>query len=232
MNEQHNDVPQHVAIIMDGNGRWAKSRFLPRSAGHHAGGKTVRRVTEYCAARGVAYLTLYAFSTENWQRPPNEVETLMQLLERTLDSEAPDLQRNNIRLRILGSRAELSSSLCAAMDRAEAHTAACQGMQLILAVNYGGRQAIMRAAERWAQQASGQKCDEASFARCFDEPQLPPVDLLIRSSGEQRISNFLLWESAYAELYFSKTLWPDFDKKDMDAAFDFFAGRERRFGKI
>lgn len=230
-------IPRHVAIIMDGNGRWAKNRRLPRTAGHFAGKKTVNRIVEYCAKRDVDWLTLYAFSTENWQRPEEEVSVLMNLLERTLYGEVENLKKNNIRLYILGRRENLSSSLQQAIDHAEQSTSTCCGMKLTLAVNYGGRCAIMQAAKRFAKAAAEDKtkfdeCNEEHFSTYFPKPQLPSVDLLIRSSGEQRISNFLLWESAYAELYFSPTLWPDFDEKEMDAAFAFYAGRERRFGKL
>ena len=226
-----NELPKHVAIIMDGNGRWAQKRRRPRVFGHHAGKNTVERCVETCAEFGVKTLTLFAFSTENWTRPQSEVNLIMELVSKTLCDYAPKLKKNSIRLNILGNRTNLSAELCQKIDMAEAETRDGQRMNLILALNYSGRWALLEAA-RVAQREGISLDDEAAFQACLPEPQLPPVDLLIRTSGEMRISNFLLWELAYAELYFTDTLWPDFDEEHLVSAFTAYAARERRFGAL
>lgn len=224
-------VPGHLAIIMDGNGRWAQNRSRPRAYGHHAGRDSAERCIEFCAASGVRTLTLFAFSTENWRRPEKEITLLMTLIRRTVQSYTPKLKKNGIRLHFIGDRLKLSSALQKEMRTAEEETAGGQRMDLILALNYSGHWSILEAARKAAADGISLETEE-NFHACFPDPKLPPVDLLIRTSGEMRISNFLLWELAYAELYFTETLWPDFDKEDLEAAFAAYASRERRFGAL
>lgn len=224
-------IPAHVAIIMDGNGRWAQQRRRPRVLGHRAGRNSVERCVEAAADAGVKTLTLFAFSTENWLRPEDEVATLMDLMIRTFRSYVPKLIKNDVRLSVLGDRSRLSAALQQEIATAEAKTAGCTRMDLVLALNYSGRWALLEAA-RNAQRSGIALTDEAAFQACLPEPHLPPVDLLIRTSGEMRLSNFLLWEVAYAELYFTDTLWPDFDAQDLQAALAAYGGRERRFGAL
>ena len=229
--------PAHVAIIMDGNGRWAQQHLRPRAFGHKAGRLAVDRVVTACAQRGVKTLSLYAFSTENWRRPPHEVKVLMELIEAALREEAAKMQRNDIRLRVLGDRLPLSASLCEAIDAAEAQTAACSRMDVVLAINYSGRWALVETARRLMQAATAgvtapAALDEDVFTAHRPMPDLPPVDLLIRSSGEMRLSNFHLWELAYAELWFTDVLWPDFGEAQLDAAFAAYHHRDRRFGAL
>jgi len=230
------DTPQHVAIIMDGNGRWARSRGLPRPAGHRASVKVVRRVVEECARRNVRFLTLFAFSSENWRRPPDEVGMLMNLFLDALVREVANLHRNQVRLRFIGDRDSLSGALAQRMLDAESLTEANTGLGLLMAVAYGGRWDIVQACRSLA----GDVAEGALLASEIGEAQvgarlalagIPDPDLLIRSGGEQRVSNFLLWNLAYTELYFIDALWPDFTAAHLDAAFAFFARRERRFGK-
>ncbi|HUI55276.1 MAG TPA: di-trans,poly-cis-decaprenylcistransferase [Bryobacteraceae bacterium] len=212
----------HVGIIMDGNGRWALARGLPREAGHRAGVETVRRVVEAAPAAGVGILTLFAFSSDNWHRPQREVGALMRLLEAYLDKEAGRLAENGIRLEVIGRRDRLGDSLCAAIARVERATAAGTRLWLRIAVDYSGRDAILAAARH-----------VASLSRESLECALgPPVDLLIRTGGERRLSDFLLWECAYAELVFSQRMWPDFGAADLTVALREFRGRERRFGAV
>ena len=230
------DSPQHVAIIMDGNGRWARSRGLPRPAGHRASIKVVRRVVEDCANRGVRYLTLFAFSSENWRRPPDEVGMLMNLFLDALVREIEDLHRNQVRLRFIGDRDLLGAELSRRMIAAEALTVHNSGIELLVAVAYGGRWDIVQACRSLALDVAAGRlsaddiCDEQISSR-LALAGLPDPDLLIRTGGEQRISNFLLWNLAYTELYFSDVLWPEFSPAHLDAAFDHFLRRERRFGK-
>lgn len=229
-------VPRHVAIIMDGNNRWAKKRFLPGVAGHKAGVDAVRAVIEVCAGAGVEVLTLFAFSSENWQRPADEVSALMGLFLLALRREVKKLVANGIRLRILGERSRFQPELQAAMAEAEAQTVAGSGMLLQVAANYGGQWDITQAAQRLAREvAAGHlQAEEITpdlLQRCLSTGSLPPVDLCIRTGGEQRLSNFLLWQAAYAELYFSELLWPDFKHEAMRAALADFSRRQRRFGK-
>ena len=228
--------PQHVAIIMDGNGRWARSRGLPRPAGHRASVKVVRKVVEECAQRHVEYLTLFAFSSENWRRPPDEVGMLMNLFLDVLEREVADLHRNGVRLRFMGNRELLGASLAQRMLDAEALTLANTGLVLIVALAYGGRWDIAQACRRLAAEVVAGTLDptqigEDHVAAHLALAGIPDPDLLIRTGGEQRISNFLLWNLAYTEMYFCDALWPEFGVPQLDAAFDLFAQRERRFGK-
>jgi undecaprenyl diphosphate synthase len=230
------DSPQHVAIIMDGNGRWARSRGLPRPAGHRASVKVVRRVVEDCARRKVRYLTLFAFSSENWRRPADEVGMLMSLFLDSLEREVADLHRNQVRLSFIGDRGLLGAELTRRMHGAERLTEANSGLRLIVAMAYGGRWDITQAcrslaADVAAGSLAADGIDEALFAGRLALAGVPDPDLLIRTGGERRISNFLLWNLAYTELYFCDELWPEFSPVHLDAAFEFFAQRERRFGK-
>lgn len=228
-------VPRHIAVIMDGNGRWAAKRFLPRKMGHRAGAKAVRELVENCARKGVEVLTLFAFSSENWNRPQDEVDALMELFFTSLEKELPLLQKNEIRLRVIGDRQRLSEELRGRIENVERATESSTRMNLVLAVSYGGRWDIANAAKRIAfkvQQGeiSADEIDETVVARHMCLAELPELDLLIRTSGEQRVSNFLIWQAAYAELYFTKKYWPDFDAKELELALKQFADRERRFG--
>ncbi|MDD3650940.1 polyprenyl diphosphate synthase [Immundisolibacter sp.] len=228
--------PRHLAVIMDGNGRWARQRHLPRVAGHRVGARVVRRVVEECARRGVGHLTLFAFSSENWRRPADEVSVLMELFVRALRDEELRLQEHDVRLSVIGERGALPARLQDAIARVEARTADCRGLHLHVAANYGGQWDIVQAARSLAAAAAcgalaPDAIDEAGFAARLALGSAPPVDLLIRTGGELRISNFLLWHLAYAELYFTDTLWPDFDIASLDQALAWYAGRERRFGR-
>jgi undecaprenyl diphosphate synthase len=229
-------VPRHIAIIMDGNGRWAQARGKIRTAGHHEGFKATRRTVEACAARGVEVLTLFAFSSENWRRPEEEVGVLMDLFLRGLKSEVSRLHQNRVRIRFIGERSAFSDKLRAQMDAAEAKTADNDGMVLAIAVNYGGRWDIVQAARKLAEQVAAGQLDPAEIdeARLHAETclaELPEPDLFIRTGGEIRISNFLLWQLAYTELYFTDSLWPEFDADLLDAAIAHFNKRQRRFGR-
>jgi undecaprenyl diphosphate synthase len=228
-------VPRHVAIIMDGNGRWAKNRGLPRVMGHRAGAKAVRRIVEEAARRGIRILTLFAFSSENWKRPKLEVTALMQLFARALDSQTPDLKKNGISLRVIGDTSGFPEALQKKIRQAEAETADGARMRLNVAAGYGGRWDIARAAQKLAQKAregalAPEDINEELLGRELAEPS--DVDLLIRTGGERRVSNFLIWQASYSELWFSDILWPDFTGEDLDAALKYFKGRERRFGMI
>ncbi len=228
-------VPRHVAVIMDGNGRWAKSRALPRHIGHRAGVKSVRTIVEGCANRGVEVLTLFAFSSENWKRPQEEVGLLMNLFLEALDREIADLHSNGIRVRFIGDQDSLAPSLRDRMRAAEARTVTNARLTLIIAVAYGGQWDLTQAtrslaAECAAGALTAAQIDEAKIASRLALAGLPDPDLFIRTGGEQRVSNFLLWNLAYTELYFCDVLWPDFDDKQLLAAFEFFSRRERRFG--
>jgi len=230
------ELPRHIAIIMDGNGRWAKRRNLPRPMGHREGVKAVRRIVEACRQRGIEALTLFAFSSENWRRPKTEVGLLMDLFVRTLKKEVEQLHRNGVRMRFIGDRGAFEPKLCALMDSAEAQTAENTQLTLTIAVNYGGRWDIAEAARRLASQAVAgeiqvEDIDSELLSRETCMADLPEPDLFIRSGGEQRISNFLLWQLAYTELYFTDRLWPEFDAAALDEALASFAGRQRRFGQ-
>lgn len=230
-------VPTHVAVIMDGNGRWAQQRGQPRGAGHRAGVKATREIVENCARAEIKYLTLFAFSSENWQRPASEVSLLMDLFMRALGKEVADLDNNNVRMRFVGDHAPFSEALQREMRKAELTTADNDGLQLYIAVGYGGQADITQAARGLAQRvAAGELApdaiDEATIASNLLMAGVPAPDLFIRTGGEQRISNFLLWDLAYSELYFCDALWPDFDKAGLDAALDWYASRQRRFGRV
>lgn len=226
-------VPQHVAVIMDGNGRWAKKRFLPRVAGHVKGVELVREMVRTCLERGIQFLTLFAFSSENWRRPQEEVSLLMQLFVKALEQEVEKLDRNGVRLRVVGELGAFEPRLQAMIRDAEAATAGNTRLDLTIAANYGGRWDIMQAVNRM-QQAHPEK--SGSWLESDLDPYLsmhfaPEPDLFIRTGGEQRISNFLLWQLAYTELYFTPTLWPDFDRAEFDKAILSYQQRERRFGR-
>ncbi len=226
-------LPKHVAVIMDGNGRWAERRGMPRIAGHKKGADAVRSVTELCRKAGIRVLTLYAFSDENWGRPKKEVDFLMKMLEQYLKSEIPTMKKNGIRFRTIGRTERLPQSAQERIEEATAETAGNAGMVLNLALSYGGRGEIVEAIKRFCD--AGAPCgrlSEETFGSYLDTADLPDPDLIIRTSGEQRISNFLLWQAAYAEFYFTETLWPDFDEKELLLALLDYQGRQRRFGLI
>jgi undecaprenyl diphosphate synthase len=222
-------APRHIAVVMDGNGRWASRRFLPRVAGHKQGVDVLRRFVKACAARGVGVLTVFAFSSENWQRPADEVSGLMDLLAIALSREVPQLKADGVALHFVGERAGLSPKVAAGMARAEAETAGNTRLVLNVCFNYGGRWDIVQAAAKVA--AQGMAMTEANLDAAMALAHVPPPDLIIRTGGEQRLSNFLLWQAAYSELYFSDKLWPEFDEVALDAAIEVYRSRERRFGK-
>ncbi len=229
-------LPRHVAIVMDGNGRWAQQHGLPRTMGHREGAKAVRRVVEACAERGIEVLTLFAFSSENWRRPRPEVEILMNLFVRTLRSEIRRLDVANVRMRFIGDHRAFSPTLQDYMAKAEQRTANNTGLVLVIAANYGGRWDVAQAARQVAEDVAAGRLQPAdvtpeTFHRYTCLADLPEPDLFIRTGGEQRISNFLLWQLAYTELYFSERLWPDYTADDLDAACSAFASRQRRFGQ-
>lgn len=229
-------IPRHIAIVMDGNGRWAKARLRPRSFGHHAGRKAVRDVVEGCLRQGVAALTLFAFSSENWQRPEDEIGALLDLFLRALDKEVDELHDQGVRLRFIGDLAAFGAGLRERMLAAMARTAGNTKLQLNVAVNYGGRWDIVQAAREAALavargELTVEQIDEARLSGWTCLAELPPLDLFIRTGGDLRISNFLLWQLAYAELYFTDTLWPDFDQACLQRAIGEFARRERRYGR-
>ncbi|WP_424141260.1 isoprenyl transferase [Sphingosinicella humi] len=230
-------VPRHVAIIMDGNGRWAKARGLPRAAGHKAGAEAARKVLRAAGEAGVECLTLYAFSSENWRRPQTEINDLMGLLRLYIGSELNTLHREGIRLKILGDHKAFKPDVARMIDEAVARTAANRRMTLAVALNYGARAELVKATQDLARRAAAgevaaEAIDEAMVDAALDTADLPPLDLMIRTSGEHRLSNFLLWQAAYAELLFVDTYWPDFDGDALRAALDAFAGRERRYGGL
>jgi undecaprenyl diphosphate synthase len=231
-----NMLPRHVAITMDGNGRWAAARGETRAAGHKAGLVPVRMCVEQCTQRGIEALTLFAFSSENWSRPAAEVASLMSLFVEALDREIAELHGKGVRIRFIGARRNLTMRLQARIAAAEEHTAANRALSLQIAVSYGGRWDITQAAQQLARECvSGalrpEEITEERFGGSLALAGLPQADLLIRTGGEQRISNFLLWDLAYSELYFTPCLWPDFQATDFQRALEFFAGRERRFGQ-
>ncbi|HEX8216780.1 MAG TPA: isoprenyl transferase [Allosphingosinicella sp.] len=230
-------VPRHVAIIMDGNGRWAKARGLPRAAGHRQGAEAARRVLRAAGEAGVECLTLYAFSSENWRRPEEEVNDLMGLLRFYIQKELDSLHREGVRLRIIGDHRAFSSETARMVDAAVAKTAGNSRMTLAVALNYGSRAELVKAVRVVAARAAAGaidpgSIDEAAIEAELDTAGLPPLDLLIRTSGEQRLSNFLLWQAAYSELLFVDTLWPDFDAEALRAALALYAGRDRRYGGL
>ncbi|WP_026325566.1 isoprenyl transferase [Sphingomonas sp. Mn802worker] len=230
-------LPRHVAIIMDGNGRWAKKRLLPRAAGHKAGVEAVRAVTRAARTMGIEALTLYAFSSENWRRPAEEVSDLMGLLKFFIRNDLAELIRENVRLRVLGDYTRFSADVVALIDDALARTAKNSGPILAIALNYGAQAELVRAAQALAVRAQDGTLDPAAIdvgtiERELETRELPPLDLMIRTSGEHRLSNFLLWQAAYAELLFVDTLWPDFSARDLAAAVEAFGQRQRRFGGL
>ena len=230
-------IPTNLGIIMDGNGRWAKKRGLPRTAGHVTGAQVFRKSTKYCEKCGVKYLTVYAFSTENWRRPQDEVDSIMNLLRQYLKESLADFQNENIVVRFIGNREELADDIRTLIEEAEESTAHKTGMTLNIALNYGGQQEIVHAARVLAKQVAEGALDPDSIDEqvlqeaLYTETQ-PPVDLILRPSGEYRLSNFLIWQSAYAEFVFMDVLWPDFKEEDLDRAFEEYARRDRRFGGV
>jgi undecaprenyl diphosphate synthase len=229
------NLPQHIAIVMDGNGRWAKNRSLPRVAGHRAGAKSVREIVEYAAKLGIKVLTLFAFSLENRARPQMEVNFLMELFLESLQRNTAQLHENNIRLRIIGDHHQFDSSLLRQIHAAEELTKNNTGLTLVIAINYSGRWDIVNASQQLAQQVQAGKIaptdiDQTLFQQYLCSSDLPEPDLLIRTSGEQRISNFMLWQFAYTEIYFSRVYWPDFNHAALDEALQFYATRQRRYG--
>lgn len=226
-------LPCHIAIIMDGNGRWAKKRGLPRTAGHAAGAETFRRIATYCKEIGVRYLTVYAFSTENWKRPPEEVEAIMKLLKKFLTEALRDMEKNRVKVKFLGDLVPLSEELKTLISETEKISEKYDGVQVNLCVNYGGRDEIIRGVRALLEdRENGAAVTEESFSRYLYTDGIPDPDLIIRPSGEYRLSNFLMWQSAYSELYFTDVLWPDFDKNEMNRAICEYQRRDRRYGGI
>lgn len=236
--KESTQIPRHVAIIMDGNGRWANKRGLPRVSGHKQGAEAARRVVKFAAELGIEYLTLFGFSSENWNRPETEIRELMNLLRYYLRSETAELHKSGARLRVIGDREALDDDIVELIENAEALTAENKKITVVMALNYGGRHDILQAASCAAKQCimDGRKPTmeniESAFSSGLMTCGIPDPDLLIRTSGEKRISNFLLWQSAYSELVFTDTLWPDFDKEDLKKAIQDYAGRERRYGAL
>jgi undecaprenyl diphosphate synthase len=229
-------VPRHIAIILDGNGRWARKRGLPRTAGHAAGSENFRKIATYCKNIGVDYLTVYAFSTENWKRPEDEVKTIMRLLRRYLNEAIDTMERDQIRMKIFGDLAGLSPELRELVKKTDEISQRYQGFQANICLNYGGRDEIVHAARRYAEDYAAGKTEgeltEAQFGGYLYSAGIPDPDLLIRPGGEQRISNFLLWQCAYAEFYFTDVLWPDFGTEELDKAIEAFRKRDRRYGGV
>lgn len=230
-------VPEHVAIILDGNGRWAKAKGLPRTAGHTAGAKNVEVVSEAAYNMGIKYLTLYAFSTENWNRPEEEVKALMTLLDSYLKNCLKTAKKNNMRIRVIGDISRLDASLQDKIIQLEKESAVYTGLNLTIAINYGSRDEMVRGMKRMYKDiAEGkmaqEEITEASFSRYLDTWDLPDPDLMIRTSGEQRLSNYLLWQLAYAEFYFTSVPWPDFHEKELKDAIEAYENRDRRYGKV
>lgn len=223
-------MPQHIAIIMDGNGRWAKERGLKRTSGHEEGAKVVREITIHCNAIGVKFLTLYAFSTENWSRPKLEVEFLMRLLDRYLKQELTVYLNNNVRFKAIGDLSQFSNSLQKTIYKTEKETASCTGLTQVLALNYGSRDEIVRAVRKLNEQHLD--VTQENISACLDTHDMPDVDMLIRTSGEIRLSNYLLWQNAYAEMFFINTFWPEFSSNELDDLISDFSLRERRFGGL
>jgi len=222
------EIPKHIAIIMDGNGRWAKARHLPRTAGHKKGVETTKVIVKHAGEIGVQYLTLYAFSTENWSRPDDEIKDLMGMLKRFLKSDAAELLKNNVCLRIIGSRDRLDKEIVTMIESLEGQSKDNTGLNLIIALDYGGRQELLSAVNRLIEK--GEKADEKDLSNHLYTNDIPDPDLLIRTSGEKRISNFLLWQCAYTEFVFSDILWPDFTTDDFDNAIVEYQQRDRRYG--
>ena len=230
------NLPRHIAIIMDGNGRWAKARGLPRTAGHAVGAETFRRVATYCKDIGIEYLTIYAFSTENWKRPREEVDVILGLLDKYLHEAIGRMERDRVKMKFFGDVTPLSDNLKQLIARTAEISTHFEGCQVNVCLNYGGRDEILRAAKSYAQDvAEGRAADditEEGFSRYMWSADIPDPDLIIRPGGEKRLSNFLLWQSAYSELYFTQTLWPDFDEQEINRAIADYQHRSRRFGGI
>lgn len=236
-NIQEKKIPQHVAIILDGNGRWAKKRLLPRKAGHVQGSKTVETICEDAWRMGIKYLTVYAFSTENWNRPQDEVDALMNLLRSYLKDCIRISRKNDMRVRIIGDKSKLDDDIKKAIDTLEEDSKNNKGLNFQVAINYGGRDELTRAVRKVAEKVQSGQLDasaitEDMIAAELDTAGIPDPDLLIRTAGEQRISNFLLWQLSYSEFYFPEVLWPDFTKRDLEEAVEFYNGRVRKFGKV
>ncbi len=234
-NEAGKQIPRHIAIILDGNGRWAKKRALPRKAGHLAGSETFRSIATYCKEIGVEYLTVYAFSTENWKRPEDEVKGIMKLLDKYLHEAIRDMQKKQIRLKVFGDVSRLSPSLRELIARTDEISQGIEGFQANVCINYGGRAEIVRAAQHYAQdyaQGKAGELTEESFSDYMYSAGIPDPDLLIRPGGEYRLSNFLLWQCAYSEFYYTDVLWPDFTPEDLDKAIEEYNHRDRRFGGV
>ncbi|MFA9463779.1 MAG: isoprenyl transferase [Velocimicrobium sp.] len=230
-------VPKHIAIILDGNGRWAKKRAMPRNVGHAQGSKNVEKILEIADKMGVEYLTVYAFSTENWSRPESEVNALMKLLKNYLKDCISTSKKNNMRVRVIGDITVLEKSMQTQIHELEEISSKNTGLNFQVAINYGGRNEILRAVKKVAKDCMNGKInadalDEDTFETYLDTSNIPSPELLIRTSGEQRLSNYLLWQLAYAELYFTDVLWPDFNKEELVKAIEFYNSRERRFGGI
>lgn len=229
------NLPRHIAIIMDGNGRWAKKRGLPRTAGHAEGAETFRSIATYCKEIGIEYLTVYAFSTENWKRPAEEVSSIMNLLEKYLCESIERMERDKVKMKFFGDITPLSPKLRQLIERTREISTHYDGCQVNICLNYGGRDEILRAAKLCAESYAAGNADAFSedvFSSNLWSAGIPDPEIIIRPGGEKRLSNFLLWQSAYSELYFSDTLWPDFSKEDINCAIAWFQGRERRFGGI
>ena len=230
------NVPRHIAIILDGNGRWAKKRGLPRSAGHIAGAETFRKIATYCRDIGMDYLTVYAFSTENWKRPEDEVKGIMVLLDKYLKEAIRDMEKKHMKMKVFGDTSMLSPKLQELVKKTEDVASGVEGFQANICLNYGGRAEIIRAAEQYANDVIMGKAEdgltEEQFSKYMYSADIPDPDLIIRPGGEQRISNFLLWQCAYSEFYYTDVLWPDFTPEELDKAIAVFNSRDRRFGGV
>lgn len=231
------NIPNHVAIILDGNGRWAKKRFMPRNYGHLQGAKTVEQICEDADSLGIKYLTVYAFSTENWNRPEDEVEALMKLLRNYLSNCIERANKNNMRVRVIGEKSRLSDDIRSKVEELEEVSKVNTGLNFTIALNYGSRDEIIRAVKRIGEDVKNGKItiesiDDRLISDYLDTNDIPDPDLLIRTSGEERLSNFLLWQCAYTEFYFTDVLWPDFNKAELTKAIEKYSARDRRFGKV
>ena len=237
MSENNLNIPKHVAIILDGNGRWAKKKMMPRNYGHSQGSKVVEQICEDAYNIGIKYLTVYAFSTENWSRPKDEVNALMKILNSYLDTSVKTSKKNNMRVKIIGDKSGLSDEIQEKIKKLEEASKDNTGLNFQVAINYGGRDEIIRAVKALSLDVIGNRIavdniDDEFFSQYLDTGGVPDPDLLIRTSGEQRLSNFLLWQQAYTEFYFTDVLWPDFNKKELLKAVEYYSGRKRKFGAI
>jgi len=237
MQENELNVPNHIAIILDGNGRWAKKKMMPRNYGHTQGSKNVEKICEIAYKMGVKYLTVYAFSTENWKRPKEEVDALMKLLHTYLETSVKTSTKNNMRIRVIGDKSKLNDNLKRSIEKLEEASKNNTGLNFQVAINYGSRDELIRAVKALAKEVKENNIqidniDEKLFEQYLDTYEIPDPELLIRTSGEQRLSNYLLWQSAYTEFYFTDVLWPDFDKKELVKAIEYYSGRNRKFGAI